>query len=689
MRLGDVLDEARRRTFVGRGAELTRFDDALGGRSTRRLFLLHGVGGIGKSTLLDEFRARALAAGRPAVLLDGREVDPSPDGVRAALARVLPSGCGRLEELPGLALLVDHYEQLTPVDPWVRQQLLPDLPADGLTVLAGRHAPDPAWRRLPGWRELGTVLRLDCLTEAESREFLTRCGVPPELHATLVPLSRGHPLALALLADAAPEGPVPAELADAPDLVSALLEGVVDQVPGEAHAMGLATCTVAWSTTEDLLADTVGDAAPEVWDWLARQPYVARGPRGLILHDLARDVLTAELERRSPERFRRLHGIVHDRVVAEIREGSGPDRQHAAAQLLFLHRHSPLTSAIWTLRSRGSAAVVPGLPEDRPQVVRIVDRFLGPANAELVDRWLATAPEGLQVVRQEGDVVAFSLGLLLPTGTRLDREDPVVRAVLEHVERTSPARPGERIHLSRVVAGAREFERDPYAVLAGSVNALTTWLTLPLAWSFTAPVDEEFWGPFFDYIALERIAEVESGGRRSTLHGIDWRRLTPDRWMDLMNDRERTGDSGRAPASLLRPAPLDRESFATAVRAALRDLHRDDRLAANPLIASRLTPGPTGGTPAALRGAILRAVDVIGRAPRGEEPRRVLDRTFVRPAPTQEAAAEVLGLPFSTYRRHLAAAIEELVELLWAVEIGATSLPRPRPAPDEQRVSTV
>ena len=50
--------------------------------------------------------------------------------------------------------------------------------------------------------------------------------------------------------------------------------------PVEAHAMGLATCAVAWSTTEDLLADTVGDAAPEVWDWLARQPYVARGPRG-------------------------------------------------------------------------------------------------------------------------------------------------------------------------------------------------------------------------------------------------------------------------------------------------------------------------------------------------------------------------------------------------------------------------
>ena len=100
MRLGDVLDEARRRTFVGRDAELSRFDDALGGRSPRRVFLLHGVGGIGKSTLLGEFRERAMAAGRPTVLLDGREIDPSPDGLRAALARSLDPRGPLLGEVP-------------------------------------------------------------------------------------------------------------------------------------------------------------------------------------------------------------------------------------------------------------------------------------------------------------------------------------------------------------------------------------------------------------------------------------------------------------------------------------------------------------------------------------------------------------------------------------------------------------
>ena len=48
----------------------------------------------------------------------------------------------------------------------------------------------------------------------------------------------------------------------------------------------------------------------------------------------------------------------------------------------------------------------------------------------------------------------------------------------------------------------------------------------------------------------------------------------------------------------------------------------------------------------------------------------MLERTYLRGAPSQEAAAEVLGLPFSTYRRYLARATARLVDLLWAVEVG-------------------
>jgi hypothetical protein len=47
--------------------------------------------------------------------------------------------------------------------------------------------------------------------------------------------------------------------------------------------------------------------------------------------------------------------------------------------------------------------------------------------------------------------------------------------------------------------------------------------------------------------------------------------------------------------------------------------------------------------------------------------------TFLRGVPTQEAVAHRLGLPFSTYRRHLGRGIKLLCEELWRRELAGAS----------------
>jgi hypothetical protein len=78
-------------------------------------------------------------------------------------------------------------------------------------------------------------------------------------------------------------------------------------VPSDAHLTGLASCTIAWLTTEDLLAQLVGGDAAPVWRWLAGLPFITASPRGLSAHDLTRDVLDAEFERRAPQRYGATH----------------------------------------------------------------------------------------------------------------------------------------------------------------------------------------------------------------------------------------------------------------------------------------------------------------------------------------------------------------------------------------------
>jgi len=658
--LGDIIDDARQRGFVGRRPELRSFDGAVAGSSPRRVLFVHGPGGIGKTTLLLQMRSRARLAGRDVALIDGGEIDPSPEGFAAAI-RVAGGGG---------VLLVDGYEQLAPIDGWLRRELIPSLPAGTVVVLAGRDPPAPPLRTDPGWRQLLAIHRLDHLDDADSANLLAHAGVPAGAREPLVRLGRGHPLALALLADVARAGVVPQALADVPDLISALLESLLREAPSDAHLVGLATCARAWLTTEDLLRDTVGSDAPAIWSWLRRRPFVACGPRGLTPHDLARDVLDAEFQRRSPERYRALHRVIHNHVVAGIRAAGGTDRQLLAQQLLFLHRHSPHTAAFFALRRQGSAAVVPARRDEYGRLVWMVRRAQGTAAADLAERWLADQPEQISVVRTEEGVAGFAYHLLCPTGSAMEQRDPVVRAVLDHVARTAAVRPGEQIDITRFFGGARDGDRDQYAVLSGAVSSIILWCTRPLAWSFVVFVDAAYWRPYLDYLGFQLAVEVDLGGVRHVVYGHDWRRFPVDQWLDLMNVREQAGGAGPPPASILRPPPLDQGRFRAAVRSALRTLNRPDQLAGNPLVGSALATDVAG-----LRAAVEEAIARLADEPKGDQLRAVVRRTFLRPASSQEAAAELLGLPFSTYRRYLAKAVEQVTETLWAVETGRIRFP--------------
>ncbi len=196
-----ALDAAQRQGFVGRSQELAWFRAALAGKQSERVLFVYGPGGIGKTTLLDELRRCADDLGRRAVCIDGRDVTGTAGGVfEAALA----SG-------PPQVLLIDGYELLDGVDRAIREKLLPSLPAETVTVIAGRQAPRSRWSADPGWRTLVRSVDLSGFNSDESRQLLSRLGVGVAAHDRLIDLARGHPLALALLAEAvgSGDGPIP------------------------------------------------------------------------------------------------------------------------------------------------------------------------------------------------------------------------------------------------------------------------------------------------------------------------------------------------------------------------------------------------------------------------------------------------------------------------------------------------
>lgn len=112
-------------------------------------------------------------------------------------------------------------------------------------------------------------------------------------------------------------------------------------------------------------------------------------------------------------------------------------------------------------------------------------------------------------------------------------------------------------------------------------------------------------------------------------------------------------------------AALPFPDFVTALKGGLREFSRPDLLAGNPLLHSRLLSKTGHADPAELRALLTETVDELFASPRDEKFRRVIELTYFRPAPKQEAAADRLSLAFGTYRRHLTTAVGRLARSLW------------------------
>ncbi|GAA3704295.1 ATP-binding protein [Microlunatus aurantiacus] len=655
-RLGVARDDG----FVGRGRELELLSDALTGTSDIRVMFVHGPGGIGKTTLLDAMARRTRTGGRQVTYLDGRDVECSPAAVLAAVRE-------RTVDDPSAVLLVDGYELLTPLDRWFRTEFLPARPADAVTVVAGREAPAAAWWLDPGWRRLVSVHGLEELDAADSRDLLLGLGVTDQVDR-LAELGRGYPLALAMLAEVDRSGRRPDQLSDAPDAVGQLCALILDDVPDDAHRTGLATCAHATRTTQDLLTRMIGSRAPEVWAWLESRPYVRQGALGLYVHDVVRELFEAELAHRSPAEYTQLHRAVRGYFQERMVDRAEPHPDRAAAEVLLLHRKTPLAAETSVLRDRGQLSVPRAGPAEREEIIALIETHEGSESADLARRWLTAQPRSAYHCRADDGTAAFAVQVYLPGPGDLMADDPIAAAIWKFVSDRGPLRPGERVNVNRFAGADHRYQGDPLQLLVNGVSCILEWRTTPAAWTFIVSFGVHY-GAYFDYLGLTPMLKLDVGGAPVTLFGWDRRQFPASAFFEMMETRELTGETGPPPAELLRPLPLTRTSFDAAVRAALRRLTRAGGLDSSELLTSALVPPDATDPPATLNRVLREAVADLDRERGGAEHRRVLERTFLAGAPSQEAAAELLDLPFSTYRRHLARATDRLVEVLWAIEL--------------------
>src|SRR5215510_8132714 len=135
----DSLERSHADHFSGRERELTRLA-TLFDPTGPLIVLLHGVGGIGKTSLVRVFERESAARGRQVRLLDCRGIEPVPLGLLAAIGTSLGVELRNVSEVAAavaalaepIVFALDNYEALRLLDGCAQSSFRPCPPRRGL-----------------------------------------------------------------------------------------------------------------------------------------------------------------------------------------------------------------------------------------------------------------------------------------------------------------------------------------------------------------------------------------------------------------------------------------------------------------------------------------------------------------------------------------------------------------------------
>jgi hypothetical protein len=457
-RVGDILKQRAQESFTGRTAEKTALLRILTEDRPLVLFV-HGIAGIGKSSLLEAFSTEARSFGATVIKLDCRATEPTERGFFQELGAAIGSDAVTADEIAGrlgkmgkrVVLTLDTYEVFRMMDSWLRRVFIPALPDNVRVVLCGREAPVYAWLVSPEWAGLFQSIPLGPLREDDALALLASVGVKGEHARRLNNLAHGHPLALRLASSALTERL-------AADLEQAAIHRVIEEltrlylsdVPDPLTRKALEAASVLRCVTQSLLKAMLPAAAPQdAFERLRALSFVESGREGLILHEAVREAIAASLKAADPNAYRDYRRAAWRQLRVEIQSASREELWRYTADMLYII-DNPLVREAYFPSGVHRFAVETARPEDGAAVQAIIDQSDGPEAARLLKEWWARAPQTFAVARDpQGSVAGFQC-LFDPStlNPALLRDDPVFRSYYDHM-RQNPLPANARVMFGR------------------------------------------------------------------------------------------------------------------------------------------------------------------------------------------------------------------------------------------------
>jgi nucleoside-triphosphatase THEP1 len=661
--------------FVGRTTELALLEDELRRclRGAGVFVHLHGPGGVGKTTLLSAFVARVRATAPPIGIgiVDAIDLEPHAESLRRALEA----------KAGARVLIIDRFERFEGISRLAAAVVAGALRPGTLVIVADRSRESSLFE-VPAFAERVSIA-LRNLARHEALTYLSRRGLPSTACARVADFAHGHPLALALAADAQSDDPGGSfDPARAPDLLGALCDRFLDGLVDRRRRAAIELCALLRATSEEAIAALIpGCDATATFRWLRSRSFVEARPEGLVPHDLAREVLLADLRWRAPGELAALVRAAHAWFGERAQRASSPARwAEEFAQIAFLTRHHPRLRGLVEVPATFAAEIGVAEPAERDAILAAAGD-----DRDAVGHWWDVQPEAFLVARREDRaLVAFAANVVLDgLADPVVAHDAVAAEALAHA-RAAGFRDGDVV-LSRAFHAVHRDAPDPAVRAHGAAVALMLTarplLERPrLAFAYLALQPEAV--PQYEAIIglTGGVLLPRAPGAARVLAVQDRRAISPAEWLAALGARTAAEISESEPGGSPRLLALERAAFEDAVGGALRAYFDDDRLAENPLLQSRMVVARAGRATGAERLSILRdllrdAIEDLGHDEAGVDSARALRALYLTPSPSDVHAASVAiaRMPYVTMRGLVAIGVEAVAETLWELDNEAST----------------
>ncbi len=443
-RLRDRLGQQATQNFVGRRQEIEKLLYLVGDGKIPVVFV-HGIGGIGKSSLLNMFAAEAQAHGPVVIRLDCRTIKPSPDGFLRELNKAIGGDSTDVEQVAArlnqvgerVILTLDTYEVFRMMDTWLRQVFIPALTDSVHVVLCGREAPLLAWYTTPGWEGMFHSINLGPLKYEESEALLLQCGVAETDIQKVILFTHGHPLALKLAAATITERPdVNLKEVESQHVVTELTQLYMADVPDPVSRLALEAASVIRRTTHSLLGAMLPEIAPnDACDRLQALPFVDSASDGLMIHDLVQQAIATCLRSTDPERYYHYRRLAWHQLRSEFSIGSRAAVWRYTADMLYLIDH-PGIHEVFFPTDVHLYAVEPATPNDKDSVLAITLRHRGAEMSDIIQYWWQIQPGAFYVVRgRTPEIAGYYCMLKVPPLTDgAQFKDQITHAWWQHLQ---------------------------------------------------------------------------------------------------------------------------------------------------------------------------------------------------------------------------------------------------------------